>query len=253
MYISALRVSNFRRLRDVLIDLDEYISIFVGPNNSGSTSSANVLQFFLKAEDKITVHDFHSASWAEMNAFGEVVAGAILPRISIDIWFKVKTNDLHRVIDLLPRLQWQGTEVGVRIDFVANDELALRNRFIESRDKARQHVRKNEQGAIVFHPKPKDMYEYLTENLGDEYGFKFYVLYRSRFSGSYVQDAGYEPGLMTPEKGQCGREVLNSLVRIDLLNAQRWQGDWFYRSRGGRVLCTARPGSLSLSSHSSRP
>nr|MBP7113695.1 AAA family ATPase [Nitrosomonas sp.] len=35
MHIHALRIKNFRRLRDVQIDLNSDISIFVGANNSG--------------------------------------------------------------------------------------------------------------------------------------------------------------------------------------------------------------------------
>lgn len=38
MHIHALRIKNFRRLRDVQIDLNSDISIFVGANNSGKTS-----------------------------------------------------------------------------------------------------------------------------------------------------------------------------------------------------------------------
>lgn len=75
MYISALRVSNFRRLRDVLIDLDEDIPIVVGPNNGEKTALAHDLQLFLKAEDKISIHDFNSARWASINNFSEGVAG----------------------------------------------------------------------------------------------------------------------------------------------------------------------------------
>lgn len=35
MKLDSLRVKNFRRLRDVVINLDDEISIFVGSNNSG--------------------------------------------------------------------------------------------------------------------------------------------------------------------------------------------------------------------------
>ena len=40
MHIHALRIKNFRRLRDVQIDLNSDISIFVGANNSGKGSVA---------------------------------------------------------------------------------------------------------------------------------------------------------------------------------------------------------------------
>jgi len=47
MHISALRINNFRRLKNVLLDLAEDISILVGANNSGKTSAAHALQLFV--------------------------------------------------------------------------------------------------------------------------------------------------------------------------------------------------------------
>lgn len=35
MKLQAYRLQNYRRLRDVVIELDDEISIFVGANNSG--------------------------------------------------------------------------------------------------------------------------------------------------------------------------------------------------------------------------
>src|SRR3546814_20611120 len=40
--------------------------------------------------------------------------GAALPAISLDIWFNVGAGDLHRVVDRLPSLAWQGNLVGIR-------------------------------------------------------------------------------------------------------------------------------------------
>ena len=98
MHIHALRIKNFRRLRDVQIDLNSDISIFVGANNSGKTSTAQALQLFTAASrDRFSIHDFNSDCWGEIDAFGDQKEGAILPRISIDIWFHVEAADLHRV------------------------------------------------------------------------------------------------------------------------------------------------------------
>lgn len=38
MKLQAYRLQNYRRLRDVVIELDDEISIFVGANNSGKAS-----------------------------------------------------------------------------------------------------------------------------------------------------------------------------------------------------------------------
>lgn len=105
MHIETLRIRNFRRLQDVRIDLAPDISIFVGANNSGKTSASHALQLFMAASrERFSVHDFGAESWVAMDAFGDGVDGAVLPTISLDIWFHVDAPDLHRVVDLLPSL-----------------------------------------------------------------------------------------------------------------------------------------------------
>ena len=58
MFLSAIRVKNYRRLSDVTIDLDNAISIFVGSNNSGKTSVAHAMHFFTGgSRDRFSFHD----------------------------------------------------------------------------------------------------------------------------------------------------------------------------------------------------
>src|SRR5260370_5414939 len=143
MHISALRIRNFRRLKDVLIELAKDISILVGSNNSGKTSTAHALQLFVNTTrgESFTIHDFNSECWSEINGFGDETEGAVLPIISMDLWFKIEANNLHRVLELLPKLDWQGTEVGLRIEFAAHDEAGLRTRFPAAKAKAAEHAR----------------------------------------------------------------------------------------------------------------
>ena len=56
MHIHALRIKNFRRLRDVQIDLNSDISIFVGANNSGKGSVA--LSAIMHISDELACHPF---------------------------------------------------------------------------------------------------------------------------------------------------------------------------------------------------
>ena len=137
MHIHAIRVRNFRRLKNARIDLEKDISIFVGANNSGKTSAAHVIGLFLGDEpESLSVHDFSAETWARMNAFGNEVADAELPTISMDLWLSVEANDLYRVIALLPRVKWQGSTVGIRIEFAARDPAALLARYKENRGAA---------------------------------------------------------------------------------------------------------------------
>ena len=225
MHISAMRVANFRRLHDVLIDLAEDISILVGSNNSGKTSTAHVLELFVVQEEKFSIHDFNSESWSAMNDVGDGMAAALMPRISVDIWFSVAQADLHRVIDVMPRLNWQGSEVGIRIEYVAKDLPGLVERFTEARAKAQEHIKYKEDGTVAFHPSPRTMYDYLVGNLNDEFGLKYYVLNRASFGPDYRAHEGYVPDHIALDQGRTGKQILSSLVRIDVLNAQRHLAD----------------------------
>jgi predicted ATP-dependent endonuclease of OLD family len=228
MHLSALRITNFRRLKSVLIDLDKDISILVGSNNSGKTSTAHALQLFVNSArgENFTIHDFNSECWAVMDAFGEGVADASLPRMSVDLWFHVDEPDLHRVIDLLPNLEWQGTEVGLRVEFSATDEAGLRLRYLAAKAKAAQNARPATAETPAYHPSPRKMTEHLSDKvLREEFALRYYVLDRSQFGDAYVAQAAYVPQLLTPEKGNSGKDVLSRLVRIDVLNAQRHLSD----------------------------
>jgi hypothetical protein len=190
MHIETLRIRNFRRLKDMRIDLASDISIFVGANNSGKTSASQALQLFTAASrDRFTSHDFNAESWREMDAFGEQEVGAVLPTISLDIWFHVDALNLHRVIDLLPSLAWEGSLVGLRIEFAATNEAALLASFIEARDRARANIRPGTKGGSDYHPSPRSLREYLSDNLRREYELRYYVLDRTQFDPSFVEAA----------------------------------------------------------------
>jgi predicted ATP-dependent endonuclease of OLD family len=222
MHIETLRIHNFRRLKDVQIDLAADISIFVGANNSGKTSASHALQLFMAASrERFSVHDFSAESWAAMDAFGDGVDGAALPTISLDIWFHVDAPDLHRVVDLLPSLAWEGTLVGLRVEFAANDAAPLLVNFREARERAHANIRPGANGGADYHPSPRTLREYLADNLRREYELRYYVLDRAQFGVTFEEAANYVPLLLTPDKGRGGKDILNSLLRVDFLHAQR--------------------------------
>ena len=226
MHIESLKIRNFRRLRDVTISLARDISIFVGANNSGKTSASQVLQLFMDASrERFTVHDFSAECWTAMDAFGESQEGVVLPTISLDIWFHVEETDLHRVIDLLPSLMWQGTLVGLRVEFAASDAAALLSNFHEVRDRVRASIRPSGEGARDYHPLPRTLREYLDDNLRREFELRYYVLDRAQFDASLVEQTGYSPSLITLDKGRSGKDILASLLRVDFLHAQRHLSD----------------------------
>ena len=45
MYLSKIQIENYRLLRNVSIDLDSSLTLFVGKNNTGKTSVMSVIEF----------------------------------------------------------------------------------------------------------------------------------------------------------------------------------------------------------------
>lgn len=229
MHIAALRISNFRRLKSVLVDLDKDISILVGANNSGKTSTAHLLQLFVNNAkgDSFSIHDFNSDCWKAFNDFGNDREGSAIPKMSLDLWLSVDATSLYRVIDLLPGLAWQGSQVGLRIEYAAKDDAGLRTRFQEARTKAAANAKPAGGNTPAYNPLPRLLTEYLTDGkLHDEFELRYYVLDQEQFNGIYLPlDNGYVPQRLFPENGVGGREILVRLLRIDVLSAQRHLSD----------------------------
>ncbi|PKV50846.1 putative ATP-dependent endonuclease of OLD family [Aquimarina sp. MAR_2010_214] len=230
MHLSVIRIQNFRRLRDVVIDLNDDISIFVGANNSGKTSVSQALQLFLSSSrEKFTLHDLSASSWPEIEAFERAEEGAELPEITIDFWFNVEAADLHRVIDLLPGLSWQGNYVGIRIAFSSVDAIATKTRYEEAKASALAAMGEvNEEQHFV--PFPKSLTDFLTTELKQEYELCYYVLDYAKFDDNFKELEDYSPLQIIPDKGamgksRSGKDIINSLIRVDFLQAQRHLSD----------------------------
>ena len=246
MHLKAIRIQNFRRLRDVVIDLDDDISIFVGANNSGKTSVAQALQLFISSSrEKFTLHDISASAWSDIEAFSNGEEGVVLPEISVDLWFGVEATDLHRVIDLLPSLSWQGTHVGMRITFSPVDADATLIRYREAQATALAAVAAaapaieeggEDNDGEDFVPSPKSLTDFLTTELKREYEFRYYVLDKARFNNDFHELASYQPLQILPDKGptgkaRSGKDIVNSLIRVDFLQAQRHLSDMSGGSR----------------------
>jgi predicted ATP-dependent endonuclease of OLD family len=229
VYLHSFRIRNYRRLRDVRIELASDISIFVGSNNSGKTSATQAISAFLSgSKDKFSLYDFSSACWKEFDELGNHPADGAkqpkLPSISLDLWFDVKANDLYLVIPLLPSLAWEGTQVGIRIEFAARNGIELLDKFRTARERGRV-----EAGALdkrpheKYVPWPKSLTDYLRREIRDDFEFKYYVLDRAQFDPAFKSRPEYEPALLGKEPG--GAATLRSLVKVDNLGAQRHLAD----------------------------
>lgn len=229
MHLNCVRIRNFRRLRDVLIDFDPEISIFVGANNSGKTSATHALEMFLAGtKSKIAFHDFSVDSWSRFDQFGDFNSAVqqenrppVCPTMSMDIWFSVEAPDLYKVLNLLPSIEWQGTFVGVRVEFAPVDQEKMLERYREAKLKVQPHIQPATTERAAYHPWPKSLSDYLGRTLSQEFEFRYFVLDQVKFDGDFREnDADYQPARMAGEKGS-GAATLASLLRVRFLGAQR--------------------------------
>lgn len=224
MKLKAICIKNFRRLINVKIDCEPKTTIFVGANNSGKTSVSHILRLFLgNQRGKFSVHDFSAKCWEHLSISELPASGTSLPTIQMDLWFTVDASDLANIIDILPGLDWQGNKVGVRLEYAPRNTTELLDRYREARAEAAKISEGKD--TTAFQPWPATLMKYLTKRLRVEYKINYYVLDSSRFSPSYQQDDDYIPRPFGDDPSKSGVSVIDSLVKVDFLDAQRHLGD----------------------------
>lgn len=230
MKLDSLHIKNFRRLKDVVIDMDEDISIFVGSNNSGKTSVVQALQLFVSASrEKLSLYDLSASTWSEIEDFANDVTDSKLPDITMDFWFGITDSDLYKVVDLLPSLDWEEKQVGIRVEFSPTDSSKTLSRFKEAHAAAQgdNDVETGGSPVVLF---PKTLKDFLTKELKREYEFRYYVLDRSKFNENLCEIGDYTPLQIISDKGSAGKsksgkDILSSLIKVDFLQAQRHLSD----------------------------
>lgn len=236
MHLHSFRLRNFRRLRDVHVELASDISIFVGANNSGKTSATQAMQMFLSGgRDAFSLYDFSSHVWPVLDEIGEregEIADVEFPTVSLDLWFEVGAEDLYLVIPILPSTAWAGTLVGVRVEFAPKNIAELIQNYRAARDDGRTKAAALVGGAGDYVPWPKSLSAYLLEELRREYELRYFVLDHAQFDAKFQPVEGYQPLPLGDEPG--GAAVLKSLIKVDFLNAQRHLADPSTMSGGGR-------------------
>ncbi len=235
MHLNSYRLKNYRRLRDVHVELGSDISIFVGANNSGKTSATQAIQMFLSgSKERFSLFDFSSHTWKTLNALGEADpandAEAEIPCISLDLWFEVSESDLYLVIPILPSSDRARTQVGIRIEFAATNTQGLLQKFREKRQEGLARVATLPGGAGNYVPWPKNLTDYIEKELHREFEFKYFVLDRAQFNEEHEQNAEYDPAPLSGDQG--GTAVLKSLIKVDSLSAQRHLSDPSSQSSG---------------------
>lgn len=234
MHLSAIRLENFRRLKEAQIDLEDDLTIFVGPNNSGKTSATHALNLFLAgSQARFSLYDFNADCWGK---FSEIEAAALgdveaFPRITMDLWLSVEESDLHRVVDLLPSLDWNGSRIGLRVEYGPRDIRDLLANYYAVKQASERHAQRDDQGALTYHPWPRSLRDYLERELRKEYKLRYFVLDHTQFESNLHQRDGYEPSEIVPDQERSGEKILKSLLRVDFLSAQRHLDDGTHTPR----------------------
>lgn len=228
MHVHSLAFKNFRRLKDARIDFSHDLTIFVGANNSGKTSATHAIELFLAGgKDKFTVHDFCAGCWADFENFpaeGAADTKVEFPTMALDVWISVDADNLYRVVELLPRAAWEGSLVGLRIEFAAKDAAQTLANFRLKAAEAAKFAKTKEKDGEDYQPWPRNMRDYLSRELKDEYGLRYFILDEAQFKAE-TADAAYTPKEIIGDAERSGHTVINSLIKVDFLSAQRHLSD----------------------------
>lgn len=224
VHVKSFRIKNFRRLKDVRIDLDPQTTIFVGANNSGKTSATHIFQRFLEPrKSHFQIYDFTADCWLRFDTFDTSSGNpdADLPQIVFDLWFEVDHENVHRVVELLPSLNWNEEPVGVRMMYAPRDGDALVANYLEAVELANPPS-----GAELgsYKPWPQSLTDYLTKRLTNEYEIKYYLLDANRCNVNLEPDDDYEPFFLGNSSSGAA-ELVNGLIKVDFLDAQRHLSD----------------------------
>lgn len=200
MRLNSISIRNFRRLRDVVIDFEDKETVFVGPNNSGKTSATAAVRSFLGNRD-FKIHDFSMSCIFSIDKYAPA-QGTSLPSIELDLWFQVDPGTIAfgRVFDLATSLSADFSEIGMRCIFAVEDAVELWEQY----DNAFPKREDGKRGRPLSH------FLELEGNLK-----KYFSLHVSSL------EKCQNKLIATPINPKSGKKILNSLLRVDFVDAQR--------------------------------
>lgn len=210
MRISTIKIRNFRKLENVTIDIHNQTTLFIGANNSGKTSAITAIKLFL-GNNKFLTYDFNLKNHLKINDLFDVdtepdmrAFDDIFP--TMDLWFYVKDDEIYRVGQLLPTLEWSGGNLGVRLRYEIKDIVKLFTEYKQARERIKNKDK-------IF---PKNMMDFLSKKLSDHFILRYYLL-----DPNHKEDIQPQISLGDPLENS----PLDNLIKIDIINAQRGMND----------------------------
>lgn len=199
MLIEFVEIANFRKLLSARVDLSPRTTLFVGANNSGKTSAMLALRRFLTPRRcPFEIHDFTlchlkvlvdiGEDWIRAHRAGDVADISLDPWVqalpTLDLWLQVKEDEVHRVRDLVPFMEWTGGRLGVRLRYEPKDLNELFKEFITAVTEA--NALRAAAGAAAAAkaagaaPKltvwPETLVDFLTKRLSSKFTIRAYPL-----------------------------------------------------------------------------
>ncbi|RZI62553.1 MAG: ATP-dependent endonuclease [Rubrivivax sp.] len=197
MHIEFVEIANFRKLLSARVDLSQKTTLFVGANNSGKTSAMLALRRFLTPQRcAFEIHDFTLCHLGSLIDIGEAWIQAHQTSVkadlsldawmqalpTLDIWLHVEEDEVHRVRDLVPLMEWTGGRLGVRLRYEPKDLNALFKDFITAITEANAM---REAAAAAAAAKgvgtkltvwPETLVDFLTKRLNSMFTIRVYPL-----------------------------------------------------------------------------
>ncbi|WP_028889039.1 ATP-dependent endonuclease [Tenacibaculum ovolyticum] len=224
MKIDFLHLQNFRKLKNCRIDIASKETVLVGANNSGKTSAMDAMILFLTKNRSFDFKDFTLSNWAAINAIGDKwLNEKDITKVdfsikswetevpTLDIWLKVENTELQHVSNIIPSLDWDGGILGVRLRYEPLDLEALYNEFTEITNNSKA-IYDSEKKGSTFKLWPKNLRDFLDKKLSTYFKVQTYLLDPSKHES---------PQLLSDNDLAIQTDVLDKLINVDIINAQR--------------------------------
>ena len=206
MKIHFVKIKHFRRLNEVKVSFSDKVTIFVGANNSGKTSTIEALSKFL-ARKPFTYYDFSVNTRKIIREIGrkwECASENFVTDLedwftavpTLDIWLSVCETDFHFIKEFIPTLNWDGRTIGFRLVFQPKDVNKLFEAYRAERTKFAADLLK------------KSFEEFLIENLWKYFETQTYLLPKEE--SETISELKTSPS-----------NPLQNLIKVDVIAAQR--------------------------------
>ena len=227
MYISFVEIKNFRKLYSCRIDLSQKSTIFVGANNSGKTSAMFAFLKFFKRR-QVGIEDFTVSNQAAIISLGEQYLNKetpVIPQIFdwidicpfMDVWMEVREDELRYVADIIPSLKWRSGKIGIRLIYEPSNAEKLYQSFTEAYNLARDRSGK----AKLW---PTNLVDFLQQKIKNYFVMNAYILDEQKIASPSADNLA-SPQNTPYDTSPLGFDPLKTLVRVDIISAQRWLDD----------------------------